>query len=105
MAARLEASFDQSAAASLAAVSDDTPQERLAKYLADAHAIEAQAIQLLQRGPKIGGEPELERLYAEHLEETREQQRLVEERLAAHASSPNRLPDAAMRLGALNWGV
>ena len=105
MAERLENSFDQSAAASLAAVSADTPEERLVKYLADAHAIEAQAIQLLERGPKIGGEAELERLYAEHLEETRAQQRLVEERLSAHDSSPSRLQDAAMRLGALNWGL
>jgi ferritin-like metal-binding protein YciE len=103
MAERLEASFDRAVDASLREVDPDDLGEQLTKYLSDAHAIEAQAMQLLQRGPKIAGDAELARLYAEHLEETREQQRLVEARLEAHGSSPSRLKDAAMRLGALNW--
>jgi ferritin-like metal-binding protein YciE len=102
MAERLEASFDRSVEASLRALDPDDLDKQLSKYLADAHAIEAQAMQLLERGPKIAGDPELARLYAEHLAETREHQRLVEERLAAHDASPSRLKDAAMRLGALN---
>jgi ferritin-like metal-binding protein YciE len=105
MAERLEASFDRSVEASLRALDPDDLDKQLSKYLADAHAIEAQAMQLLERGPKIAGDPALARLYAEHLGETREHQRLVEERLAAHDASPSRLKDAAMRLGALNWGV
>jgi ferritin-like metal-binding protein YciE len=95
MAERLEASFDRTVEASTG---------QLDAYLADAHAIEAQSIQLLERGPKIAGDPELARLYAEHLQETREQQRLLDERLDARGASPSRLKDAAMRLGALNWG-
>ena len=78
--------------------------EQLTKYLTDAHAIEAQAIQLLERGPKIAGDPELARIYEEHLAETRDQQRRVGERLEALGGSPSRLKDSAMRLGALNWG-
>ncbi len=105
MAERLAGAFDRAAEASLRAVGAEDPGEQLVKYLADAHAIEAQAIQLLQRGPKIGGEPELERLYDEHLEQTRDQQRLVRERLEAHGASPSRLQDAVMRVGALNWGM
>ena len=105
MAGRLAEHFDEAADASLESVGDDDLGERVAKHLADAHAIEAQAIQLLERAPKIAGDEELARLYTEHLEETREQQRLVEERLEALGASPNRLQDAAMRLGALNWGV
>jgi ferritin-like metal-binding protein YciE len=103
MAERLEASFDRSVDVSLRQVGPGDLGEQLTKYLSDAHAIEAQAIQLLGRGPKVAGDPELARLYAEHLEETREQQRLVEARLGAHGASPSRLKDAAMRLGALNW--
>ncbi|MDQ4129793.1 MAG: DUF892 family protein [Actinomycetota bacterium] len=105
MAERLADRFDRAVEASLRAVGAEDLNEQLTKYLTDAHAIEAQAIQLLQRGPRIGGEPELERLYGEHLEETRGQQRLVRERLDAHGASPSRLQDAAMRLGALNWGM
>jgi ferritin-like metal-binding protein YciE len=105
MADRLEASFDRSVDASLRELSPDDVEKQLVKYLADAHAIEAQAIKLLERGPKIVGDPELARLLSEHLEETLGQQRLVEARLAAHNASPSALKDATMRLGALNWGL
>ena len=103
---RLAESFDRAVAVSLAEkdASGDL-RDDIVKYLADAHAIEAQAIQLLERGRKIGGDPELTRLYEEHLEETRDQQQRVEERLEALDGSPSRLKDAAMRLGALNWGA
>jgi ferritin-like metal-binding protein YciE len=105
MADRLAGNFDRAVDASLREVDPEDLGEQLDKYLADAHAIEAQAIQLLQRGPKIAGSPLLERLYAEHLDETTEQQQAVRERLEARGGSPNKLQDAAMRLGALNWGT
>jgi ferritin-like metal-binding protein YciE len=104
---RLAAGFDRAAAASLAekGATGDELSEHVVKYLGDAHAIEAQAIQLLERGPKIAGDPELARLYEDHLEETRDQQRRVSERLEALGGSPSKLKDAALRLGALNWGA
>ena len=105
MAERLSGAFDRAAEASLAAARAEDPGEPLVKYLADAHAIEEQAIQLLQRAPKIGGGPELESLYSAHLEETRGQERLIRERLEARGAAPSKLKDAAMRLGALNWGM
>jgi ferritin-like metal-binding protein YciE len=96
MSDRLEANFDRAL--------DASPPGDLDRYLADAHAIEAQAIQLLERGPKLAGDGELARVYSEHLEQSREHQRLVEQRLEARGSSASSLKDAAMRLGALNWG-
>jgi ferritin-like metal-binding protein YciE len=103
---RIAERFDLAVDASLAAkgVSAGELGEHLVKYLADAHAIESQAIGLLERGPAIAGDPETARVYEEHLEETREQQRRVGERLEALGGSPSRVKDAAMRLGALNWG-
>ena len=106
MAERLEAAFDGSVEASL----DKHPREDLGtlvdKYLGDAHALENQSEQLLQRAPSIGGsDAELTQLYEDHLEETHGHKRLVEERLDARGASPSRLKDAAMRLGALNWGA
>jgi ferritin-like metal-binding protein YciE len=105
MAERLAAEFDRAAEASLRAVEPDDLREQLAKYLADAHAIEAQAIELLERGPKIAGESTLATIFEEHLAETRDQQELVEARLGTLGSSPSRIKDAALRLGALNWGM
>jgi ferritin-like metal-binding protein YciE len=105
MKERLAAAFDAAVDASLRDQAPDDLTSQLVKYLADAHAIEAQSIQLLERSPKLAGDPELARLYGEHLTETRTHQRLMEERLAAHGEGPSRIKDAAMRLGGLNWGM
>jgi ferritin-like metal-binding protein YciE len=105
MGERLAGSFDRAVDASLREVGADDMQERLRKYLADARAIEQQAITLLERGPKIAGDSTLARVLAEHLEETRGHARLVEERLDAIGGSTNAWKDAALRLGALNWGL
>jgi ferritin-like metal-binding protein YciE len=105
MAERLEAAFDGSVDAALEDHHRDDLDKLVDKYLADAHALEAQAEQLLSKAPDIGGhDGVLTRLYEEHLEETHEHKRLVEERLDERGSSPSRLQDAAMRLGGLNWG-
>ena len=102
MSERLQGALDRAVDASLRDQSPDDVRDQLKKYLADAHAIEAQAIELLSKGEDIAGDPELARLYAEHLEETRDQQALVRERLEALGGSPTPLKDAGMRVGALN---
>jgi len=104
MAGRLESVFDRAVEASLREVDPDDLTEQLRKYLADAHAIEMQAIQMLERAPKITEPEALAHLYEEHLEETRGHERRVSERLEAIGGSTSLLKDAGMRLGALNWG-
>jgi ferritin-like metal-binding protein YciE len=99
MARRLADAWDATVIESLAA----NDRATIDKYLADAHALEAQAIQLLQRGQKIGGP--LTTLYAEHLAESRRHEDVIEARLQAHDASPSAAKDAALRLGALNWGA
>src|ERR687885_677877 len=54
--------------------------ELLNKYLTDAHSIEVQALAQLKFAPRIAGDDELARIYAEHEGETEEQKRLVAER-------------------------
>jgi ferritin-like metal-binding protein YciE len=105
MAARLSACFDRAVTASLDAVDPDGLDEQLDKYLADAHAIEAQSLQLLDRAPELAGTDSLAKVYAEHRGETEGHLKRVEERLQARGSSPSRVKDAALRLGGLNWGV
>jgi ferritin-like metal-binding protein YciE len=103
MMKRLEASFDLAVEASLREVEPDDLDEQLRKYLGDAHAIEEQAIGLLERGPKLAGNETLAGIYEEHLAETRDHAELVAERLRALGGDPSSLKDAALRLGALNW--
>jgi ferritin-like metal-binding protein YciE len=104
MADRLAARFDRAAQASLRDVHRDDLAEHVTTYLADAHALESQAIGLLQQGEKLGGDDALTAIYRDHLAETRDQARRVEERLQELDSSPSRVKDAAMRIGSFNWG-
>lgn len=105
MAARLENEFDRATDASLAAVADDDLQKLLGNYLRDAHAIEAQAHQMLKLAAKRGGTPALDRLYAQHLEETNEHLHLLEQRLKSRDESTSAVKDIGMRMAALNWGA
>jgi ferritin-like metal-binding protein YciE len=103
MAARIGGSWERTVAASLSG--KDDLDKQLLKYLADAHALEAQAIQLLERGPKIAGDGELARVFEAHLAESHGHQQEIEARLEARGGKPSALKDAALRLGALNWGT
>jgi ferritin-like metal-binding protein YciE len=105
MMERLESSYDLAVDASLEAVGPDDLREQLRKYLADAHAIEEQAIALLERAPKLAGHQTLANIYAEHLEQTRDHAEAIEGRLETLGGDPSGVKDAALRLGALNWGA
>ena len=105
MAHRLSDNWDVAVDASLRDKDPDDLGEQLNKYLSDAHAIESQAEQMLTKAIDIGGDPRLSQDYEEHLEQTRRHKSLIEERLVARGASSNFLKDAAMKLGALNWGT
>jgi ferritin-like metal-binding protein YciE len=60
---------------------------------------------MLKKAIDIGGDPQLSKDYAEHRAETEAHQRTVEQRLEARGAQSNALKDAAMRLGAINWGA
>jgi ferritin-like metal-binding protein YciE len=89
MADRLAGLFDRAVEASLHDQRSDDLGEQLNSYLSDAHAIEAQAIELLSKGADIVGQRELASAMEEHLVQTREQQRLIEQRLEARGASPS----------------
>jgi ferritin-like metal-binding protein YciE len=105
MARRLSDNWDVAVNASLRDVDPDDLGDQLDKYLSDAHAIESQAEQMLKKAIDIGGDPKLSQDYEEHLEQTRNHKSLIEERLEARGTGPNFLKDAAMKLGAINWGT
>jgi ferritin-like metal-binding protein YciE len=105
MAQRLADGFDAAVDAALRDQSPDDMREQLTKYLTDAHAIESQALQLLAKGPDIAGDPELAQAFADHRGETEGHRRMIAERLEDLGAEPSRVKDAAMRLGALNWGA
>jgi ferritin-like metal-binding protein YciE len=101
----LEAHVDAAVNAALEAHPRDELETLLKKYLADAHAIEEQAIALLERAPKLVEDKGLETTFDDHLSETREHAELIQTRLTALGGDASSFKDAAMRLGALNWGA
>src|SRR5436190_2987747 len=105
MADRIATMWDRAVDASLRDKGAEDVEKDLVKYLRDAHALEAQALQLLETGPQLAGLEALAEVFREHLEQTREHQRLVDERLAAHGARPSRFQAGALRAGALNLGT
>lgn len=104
MGERLAGLFGRAVEAALREKGADNLQEEVTNYLTDAHAIENQAIHLMDKGSAIAGAPQLASAFQAHLAETREHQRLIGERLEARGASASRIKDAAMAVGALNWG-
>ncbi len=104
MAQRVASCFDQAVGLSLRDVRSDDIQEQLGKYLADAHALEGQSLQLLDKGSDLIGCEQLAAAMEEHHAETEEHRRLIELRLQDRGQSTSAIKDAALKLGALNWG-
>jgi ferritin-like metal-binding protein YciE len=105
MAGRIAACWDEAVAQALAAAEPDDLGEQLDSYLSDVHALEGQSRQLLEKSKEMDVPEPLRAAYAHHLEETEGHLRRIEQRLEARGASPSALKDAALRLGALNWGA
>jgi ferritin-like metal-binding protein YciE len=80
-------------------------QDQLTKYLTNAHAMETQSIQLLEKGSAIAGDEEIARIYSAHLMQSQEHERYIRERLQARGATPSKLKDLASKGGALGIGV
>jgi ferritin-like metal-binding protein YciE len=104
MAERLAAGFDRAVDASLREVVPADLGRQLGKYLADAYAIESQALQLLEQGQAIAGESGLQKVFSDHLEETRAQQAAVRARIEGRGERPSRFKRVLLRVGGVNLG-
>jgi ferritin-like metal-binding protein YciE len=107
MGERLVECYDEAAEDSLSDshLGDLGDLSALMSYLADVHAIEQQAIALLERASTTAGDPLFTEVYERHLEQSREHAAMIKRRLAAHDARPSTLKDSAMRLGGLNWSA
>jgi len=83
----------------------EDPTAQLVKLLKDAHALEEQATDLLDKGATIAGDDEIAAIYRAHHMQTTEHTRLVAGRLQAHGESPSKSKDVAGKVGALAVGA
>src|SRR3954454_7198247 len=74
-------------------------QEQLTKYLADAHAIEEQALAQVRTAPDLAGDPAIAASFREHLTETEGHERVTRELLEARDATPSRVKAAVMWTG------
>ncbi len=105
MRKRLERGFDAAEELSHAGQDAGELRDQLRKHLAEAHALEFQAIKLCERSKSIGGSDELHSTYGRIAESSRQHAEWIEQRLAEHDASPSTLKDGALRLAGLNWSV
>lgn len=83
-----------------------SPRDNLITWLRDAHAMEGQAISLLETQiQRLEDYPEALPRLRQHLEETRRQQQTVEECLARLGSEPSALKEGATKFAANMQGV
>jgi ferritin-like metal-binding protein YciE len=83
----------------MATMTNVTTDQRLVKYLTDAHSIEEQALTQMRAAPNIAGDDRLAEIFREHLAETERHEQLVRERLEAHGASPSTAKDLAGKAG------
>jgi ferritin-like metal-binding protein YciE len=76
---------------------------QMVKFLADVHSIEVQAVAQMERAPDLAGDPTLARAFSEHLEESREHERLVRDLLTQRGADTSTLKDLAGRVG--GWAM
>jgi ferritin-like metal-binding protein YciE len=105
MAGRIAAGWDEAVEQALARIEPDDLGDTLNTYLADVHALEGQSKKLLEKSKELDVPETLRAAFARHLEETEGHLRKIETRLDDRGATPSAIKDAALRLGALNWGV
>lgn len=105
MAGRIAAGFDEAVEQALAQVEPEDLDAQLNSYLSDVHALEGQSKKLLEKGKGLELPESLRYGLADHLRETEGHLEKIERRLDDRGAAPSALKDAALRLGALNWGM
>jgi ferritin-like metal-binding protein YciE len=105
MAGRIAERWDEAVEQALAEVEPDDLGDQLNTYLADVHALEGQSKKLLEKSREMDVPEALRAAFDHHLAETEGHLEKIERRLDDRGAAPSALKDAALRLGALNWGV
>lgn len=79
--------------------------EQIIKYLTDAHAMEMQSIAVLEKGIEIAGDLTLAQLCRGHLNDSRDHERYVKQRLEALDESPSKLKNLGGQVAAKGLGL
>jgi UDP-glucose 4-epimerase len=102
MAERLEQSFDSAVEASLGDADSDQLDSTLLAYLRDVHALEGQAVKLLEAGAERVDDEHLELAFRDHLEETERHLERIDGLLEERGAGPSLVKDTMLKAGGMN---
>lgn len=80
-------------------------EKQLVKYLNDAHAMEMQSMEVLEKGIEIAGDVQLAQLMRGHLNDSRDHERYVKQRLEAMGKSPSTAKNVVAQVAAKGLGL
>lgn len=105
MMKRIEGKFDLAEAASEEGSDSEKLHADLQRHINEAHALEMQGVELLEKSQKIAGSSELAQICTANIAEAQKHAALLEQRLRVLDSSPSNTKDIALRAFGLNWGL
>src|SRR5436305_7115760 len=77
------------------AMTPNTLEDQLIKYLTDVHSIERQALVQMKAAPKLVDDPALKEVFSRHLTETEEHERMISGLLSSHDAKRSVVKDLA----------
>ena len=82
-------------------MADSGNNEQLIRHLKDVHALEEQAVKTLERAVELSEDEQIVEGYREHLEQSKEHEQQIGERIKSHELEPSAVKDLTMRSGAI----
>lgn len=79
--------------------------DHVRKHLAEAHALESQSVELMEKSRKIAGAPQLAGACDEGVQQARQHISTLERCLDTMGASPSILEDSVLAAGGYNWGL
>jgi ferritin-like metal-binding protein YciE len=103
MMERLEGDFDAAEEASHGAIYPEQMRNHLRRHLREAHALEIQSANLIQRAKEAANDPLFAEVCNKHFEQSRKHAKMLRERLDFLGAKPCKLEDSALSFRGWNW--
>jgi ferritin-like metal-binding protein YciE len=103
MMERLETSFDAAEEAAHGAIYPEQLRNHLRRHLREAHALEIQSANLIQKAKETANDPLFTEVCNQHFEHSRKHAKMLKERLDFLGAKPRKIEDRAPGFGGWNW--
>jgi ferritin-like metal-binding protein YciE len=105
MMERLEGDFDAAEEASHGAVYPEQMRNHLRRHLREAHALEIQSANLIQKAKETANDPLFTEVCNQHFEQSRKHAKMLKDRLDFLGAKPCKIEDSGLGFGGWNWNL